>query len=79
MVLTYSCRCCNQQLAVFADKVLTLPRDFTPVELPSALRVPWDLLLAANPEAVETGRGKQVSLTFSRFCLIAEIAEIAEI
>lgn len=59
-------RCTNdaffdQQLAaMFADKVLTLPRKFMVAELPEVLKVS---LVVANPDWVTIpGRGRQVSL-----------------
>ena len=62
LISTYSCFNCYLS-ALFADKVLTLPRELTVAELPGVLKAPWDLLLVANPDWVKLpGRGGQVSL-----------------
>jgi len=68
--LLHVCRCS-------ADKVLALRRDFNAAELTSALKVPWDLLIAANPEGfadlsagTRISLGKQACVKFSSYLLI---------
>lgn len=53
----------TERLLAPADKILTLPREYKPAELAGVLKVPWDLLFAANPDGlVHLGAGRQISL-----------------